>query len=236
MPNKKKILTKKPAKKATKASKKPAVRAAHAAGPEPLTREGWLVRASELLLPFVRQAAAWSGVSTTLTVPPAVACSWPPGRSTVLLSTSSRHASSGLWEVTLSPSLGHEDLRWPSVHIDEQVLAHLLHELIHCVVGDAEAHRGPFADVAAQVGLISPLAEPRVSAELAQQLHEQIIARIGHYPHRAMEQPVRRSSGNRQKRWVCEYCGKIVRCAGDLQALHLCEDGRKGRFVLSEKS
>lgn len=222
-------------KKGTQAPKK---KAPAVWGSSDLTREGWLRAAAEMLLPLVRQAAAWAGVPSTLALPPAVACSWPPGRSTTLTSTSLRSGEG--WETTISPTLGQTSLEEGRTEVDLCVLAHLTHELVHCVVGDPDSHQGAFARVAAQVGLVVPLREAQAGYDLEQQVAEQVLSRIGHYPHIAVpqgaEQQQRKQDRNRQKKYVCSNCGKIVRCAGDVRALHMCEDGTQAPFVLAEKS
>lgn len=225
----------KPKRKAAKSQKQGKKQPPLEEGMELLTREGWLRRAVELLLPFVRQAAAWASVPAALTVPPRVSCSWPSGRATKALSQSAM-VGEGEWSILMSPMLGHESLQEADEKHDLQVLAHLAHELVHCVSGQDRLHGGAFRRIAEQIGLAIPIARPRLAPGLGQQMREQILARIGHYPHVSESLPSRPSGGNRQKKWICENCGKIVRCAGDLQALHLCEDGARGRFMLAEKS
>jgi hypothetical protein len=195
-------------------------------------REEWLDRACQLLLPFVRQAAAWLGIASPLTLPPRVACSWLPGRATAALSASLPNPRTRQLEIVLSPSLGQG-----RPDADIEVLGWLLHELTHAVVGAEHGHLGPFARVSAQLGMAAPYSQGGVGEDLAYQLRQQVLRRIGRYPHSALPLPKRLSSGqNRQRKWVCDTCGKIVRCAGELQALHLCGGEQQGRFVLAEKA
>jgi len=199
----------------------------------PGSREEWLERASQILLPFVRQATAWVGVASALTVPPRVSCSWLPGRNTKALAMTTPNESTGVLEITISPILG-QGWEQHGFHGDHTVavLGHLLHELIHCVVGLDAGHRGAFPAVAAMVGLESPYSEPHIGADLEPQLKQQVLARLGAYPHDSMAPPVRQpGQQNRQRKYVCEHCGRIIRAAGGLRALHLCGDGQQGRFI-----
>jgi hypothetical protein len=202
------------------------------AAPAPLlevipTREDWLCRAAQILLPFVRQAAAWEQVPSALVLPPSLSCSWPPGRGTGTVSMSVPQPSGG-YDICISPVLGQG---WEGDETaDIAVLSHLVHELVHCVVGHDCGHRGAYAAVATAVGLAQPLTEPRSEPGLASQLEKQVLARLGSYPHRAVKPPSK-TGGNRQRKWVCARCGRIIRCAGDLQAQHLCGEGQVGLFV-----
>lgn len=233
MSTKNKPKTKRAPPRRARSSRRPKAAAPTVPFQLPASREEWLERASQILLPFVRQAASWRGVSTALTVPPRVSCSWLPGRNTKALAMTMPNEATGVLEITISPLLGRgwEQHGFKGDHT-VATLGHLLHELIHCVVGLDEGHRGAFPAVAEMVGLEAPYSQPSVGEQLLPQLEEQVIHRLGEYPHDSMVQPVKRGGQqNRQRKWVCEHCGKIVRAAGSLEALHLCGDGQQGRFI-----
>ncbi|NEN87911.1 MAG: SprT family zinc-dependent metalloprotease [Okeania sp. SIO3H1] len=196
----------------------------------PKNREDWLETAVTMVLPFIRQAASWAGVESQLTSPPKISCSWLPGRATSALSSSDYNEASNSYEIVISPLLGKG---WKGGEdYTQAVLAHICHELIHCIVGPDKGHRGEFPKVATMIGLEAPYRHVAFTEGLRQQMHEQIVVRIGEYPHTSIH-PVKKSGGNRQRKWVCDNCGKIIRCAGDLKALHQCEDGSTAPFVLA---
>lgn len=196
------------------------------------TREEWLARAASLLFPLVRQVAAWQTIPCRCFAPPAVSCSWPPGRLTSVRSLSLQRED-GSWEVLLSPVLGHgQEAHGLPPQADALVLAHLLHELCHCVIG-SNSHQKLFPPLAASVGLHAPWSEPWLTKSMREQCRDQVLSRIGSYPHRSMSLPKPKASGNRQRKYVCSNCGRIVRAAGVLRAQHLCDDGKVAEFVLA---
>ena len=104
-----------------------------------------------------------------------------------------------------------------------RVLDVVAHELIHAAVGCRHGHRGPFAAVARAIGLDGKLtattAGPRLHAQLAA-----IVARVGSYPHRALDpdliERTRKKQSTRMRKYVCPGCGQILRAASDdLQVL-----------------
>ena len=199
-----------------------------------VTREGWLEEACLLLLPRIRQAAAWAGVPCLLTTPPAVSCSWAAGRSTKAL-VSSTKAGKG-YEISLSPVVGEGwEKQGNKGDYSTAALALLAHELVHCATGEA-LHKGAFLMVAQAIGLAMPYAKATAGDGLLHLLDTELLPTLGAYPHTSVAPPAAKKGQNRQKKYVCANCGKIIRCAGGLSALHLCADGKKSPFVAAEKS
>lgn len=199
-----------------------------------VTREGWLEEACLLLLPRIRQAAAWAGVPCLLTTPPAVSCSWAAGRSTKALVSSTKSGKS--WEIALSPVVGEGwSKQGHGGDHSTAALALLAHELVHCATGET-LHKGAFLQVAQFIGLAMPYSKAGAGDGLLQLLNTELLPRLGTYPHTSVAPPVAKKGQNRQKKYVCANCGKIVRCAGGLEALHLCADGKKSPFIAAEKS
>ena len=66
-----------------------------------------------------------------------------------------------------------------------EVLATLLHEIVHVVDHNEHGHRKPFADLAKSVGLVKPWTATTPSEELVVQL-KKVVHKLGDYPHSAL--------------------------------------------------
>jgi hypothetical protein len=202
-------------------------------------REQWLQLAAVRLRELVHSACSKLGIVPVTHAMPQVSCSWPMGRSGATLSETAVNEA-GQPVITISPVMGRGWALWDAggwEDPDLAVAAHLLHELIHLAAGHDDGHRGNFARIAHALEFRSPLGDAVPADGLMLQLHKGVLRRLGPYPHVSVQptsdhRPGARVQRNRQRKWVCEHCGKIVRAAGgELTALHLCDDGRQGRFV-----
>lgn len=203
-------------------------------------RERWLTRCAELMQPWVVQAAAWEKIPLANRIPPLISCSWPAGRSEVILSQTVINEVNSQPQIAISPLVGRgmQDEKNPSLRVALQIL----HELIHIAAGPESGHREAFAAIAEAVGFRRPLTQATPTPDLADEIQTRVLARIGDYPHVAtipgqIDAPGARKQRNRQRKYVCSNpeCGQIIRCGSDdLVAVHCCEDGKTAPFILVE--
>lgn len=102
----------------------------------------------------------------------------------------------------------------PSQSEPVQVLAILLHELIHAAVGLECGHKGPFKRVALALGLEGKMTATTPGEQLTRDLAT-LAASLGDYPHAALNTALsgRKKQGTRMIKLVCDDCGWSCRTA-----------------------
>ncbi|MEE4109514.1 MAG: hypothetical protein V2I24_09215 [Halieaceae bacterium] len=185
------------------------------ATPSALTtdREAWLTEAASLLLDTVVAPACqalgheYTSALADLGDSWRVACGWPIGsragaRRGIAGQCFARSASAaGLAEVFISPRL----------YEGPQVLATLLHELLHAVDDCRDGHRGRFAAMARAVGFVAPLTELHLTDALTAELAE-MAELLPPYPHAALDVNAgRKKQGTRMVKVECGACGFLFR-------------------------
>lgn len=165
-----------------------------------LTREAWLTAAVKALTPVLEATGA--------AVPPVrVSVGFPGGRgrknAVIGQCWAAEAASDGVAQVFISPTI-----------VDGvQVLATLLHELIHAVDGNRSGHRGAFAQIAREVGLQSPMTATTPGEALTARLTA-ILDGLGMFPHAALKaghNGAHKPQGTRMLKVECPVCGYVVR-------------------------
>lgn len=137
------------------------------------TREEWLLKAVSELRPVFRKYKAIIPKKVM------VSCGWPRGGKTEVIGQcfGKTWTSDGTTHIFISPTRGDA--------VD--VLAILVHELVHAAVGTAEGHRGRFASVARGIGLEGKLTATEVTKKSPLYV---VLARVakslGKYPHSKM--------------------------------------------------
>ncbi len=173
------------------------------------TREGWLEAAVSLMAPLFEQHG--------YTIPAVrVACGWPvrggcAAKKRVLGECWTKDAATdGLAQIFISPYL-----------IDTtEVLATLIHEVVHAVVGHKEKHNKVFGKCARAVGLEGKLTATHASEALAATCKTWTEA-LGEYPHAKLDglKTDSKKQGTRLLKALCgsktesyeETCGYTVR-------------------------
>ncbi len=171
------------------------------------TREQWLRQAMKFVEEhFVKHGYSVPEVSVT--------CGWPSVKGTARKSrrigecwspeaASDKHAA-----IFISPVLGTK------VDAECDVLAVLVHEVIHAVVGLKCGHRGPFKKCMKAVGLEGKATATTATKEL-QELMAGWAEELGRYPHGVIQPGMKRSGPKKQTtrmiKCVCEACGYSVR-------------------------
>lgn len=117
----------------------------------------------------------------------AVSCGFPKG------GHGGRDVAIGqCWSPEVSQGRVHEVFISPALAGANEVLATLLHEIVHAVVGISQGHKGKFRTLARECGLRGKLTATYVpEATICGGLLARMSDRLGTYPHRALV-PVRR--------------------------------------------
>lgn len=140
------------------------------------TRESWLIEAADhIALLFAQTKEDGEPVN----VPGVrVSCGFPAGnvRKVIGQCWSTESAEDGVSQVFISPRLAEPI----------EVLATLIHELVHAVIDDVKVgHKGRFRKLAIQMGLEGKMTATHASEALVEIL-KPIIDSLGPYPHSAL--------------------------------------------------
>lgn len=109
-------------------------------------------------------------------------------------------ASDGRTNIFVSPCLDQAS----------EVLATLVHELVHAVVGCKAGHKAPFKRLATKVGLTGKMTATVAGPELAERLNA-ISSAIGSYPHGAVSLNSQTKQSTRLLKVTCLVEGYTVR-------------------------
>ena len=168
-----------------------------------LTREQWLqnaVVAMEPLfkekgykIPAVRVSCGWPSTGTRGKCP-SIGEAWPK-----------QAASDKVAQLFISPVLKDESDPCG-------VLATLVHEVVHAVVGNENKHNKVFGKCARSVGLEGKLTATSAGEELTVSM-KTWTAKLGNYPHAALKMGMRptKKQTTRMLKCVCAECGYTVR-------------------------
>lgn len=165
-----------------------------------LTREAWLTAAVKALTTDLAAVGA--------SVPPVrVSVGFPGGRgrknAVIGQCWAAEAATDGVAQVFISPTIVEP----------VQVLATLLHEMIHAVDGNHSGHRGAFAQIARAVGLQAPMTATVPGDALSARLRT-VSDGLGAFPHAALRTGVsgaHRPQGTRMLKVQCPADGYTVR-------------------------
>lgn len=154
-------------------------------------REAWLVAATVHLntrlfagaLPPVKLSCGWTSRGARSDQTDAIGQCWSKATS-----------RNGINQIFISPRLDDPP----------EVLAVLVHELIHAMDDCTSGHRGAFKAMALKVGLVGPMRATKAGEELAGRLME-LAMELGAYPHGALT-PITKQ-GTRMLKFSCPCCG-----------------------------
>jgi hypothetical protein len=164
-------------------------------------RETYLAAASTMLQ---------HGVFTAAGIEPAqweakkyrVSCGFPLG---FRGSRSGKYAIGQAFDPSISADGTCEIFINPILAEPAQVIAVLIHELIHVFAGVQAGHKGEFARIARAVGLEGKLTATVAGAELQAKI-DAIVAQLGAYPHAAIDPQSRKKQGTRLLKMQCGEC------------------------------
>lgn len=175
-----------------------------------MTREEWLQEASIQVRPTVYAAC-------NRPIPDFyVSVGFPKGHA------GRQRAIGQCWSGQLSEDKKPHIFICPTLSDPVEVLATLIHEIIHTVVPEA-GHRMGFSEIAAKCGLVKPWTATTASPALAVSLTK-VSEALGPYPHAALTVPVRGKKGSRMRKHVCSRCGSIVYKGADIFRAMCMED------------
>ena len=137
------------------------------------------------------------------------------------------------WDAKCSGDGTFEILVSPTLETPLDVLATLLHEMVHAVVGIECGHKGAFKSCAKTMGLEGPMTRTTPGEELTERLHA-LADELPMYPHAKLDGRLRtgpKKQGTRMLKLVCP-CGYTVRTTKKWieTGLPTCACG--GQFVL----
>ncbi len=143
-----------------------------------------------------------------------IGCGWP---------TRQRKTAAGqCWDKMSSTDETHEIFISPILDVIPEILATMIHELCHAVVGVEAKHKGPFIEVMKAMGMRKKWTDSVMGPELMLWLVP-VIDKLGLYPHRrmALTDTDKKKIGSRLIKVQCPMCDYIVR----VTRKHLDEKG-----------
>lgn len=162
-------------------------------------REDWMMAAGLAMAPIFERAGAKLPEKWRVTM------SLCPGRRAVGVCISPSASADGTWEIL--------------IRLDQaealEVIAILVHELVHASVGLECKHRGPFKRVATAIGLQGPMTSTTPGPAFVAAVRP-VLDRLGPFPHAALSLARRETSGPkkqtcRQVKMTCGSCGYVAR-------------------------
>lgn len=166
-----------------------------------MTREEWLMAATEELRPVFREAG--------YDLPPTVRASigWPSRGA-----TSATGRIGECWLTVAVEDKVHEIFISPRLSDPIKILGVLVHELVHTLFGPEEVHGARFRKAALAVGLQGRMPATTEGEALVETLRG-IISRIGDYPgsHIKVSQRMAKADKCRLVKAECPGCGYIIR-------------------------
>lgn len=160
------------------------------------TREEWLIKAVEMLskifeaqgfkVPPVRISVGWPGAKSRKGLHSTVGQCW-----------NAVSAKDGVQQIFISPILNDP----------AEILATIMHELVHAVDGCKSDHKAGFKRIAVLVGLEGKMTATRAGATLLA-VFPKVLEALGKYDHAALDpgMPVGRVQTNKHLKIVCAVC------------------------------
>jgi len=135
-----------------------------------------------------------------------VSCSWPSKgalakKKRIGEAWSSDNSNDQTFEIFISPVLDN----------GPAVLATLVHEIVHCVVGLSNKHNKVFSHCAKSMGLEGKVTATKTGESLQHRL-EDIVSQIGKYPHAELHAVIKdKPQSTRYLKIKCAACGCVAR-------------------------
>jgi hypothetical protein len=135
-----------------------------------------------------------------------VSCGWPySGKKAIGEAWDKAAASDKVAQLFISPKLKDEVA-------ERGVLATLVHEVVHAVVGNENKHNRVFGKCARAMGLTGKLTATGAGQELIVEM-KSWMPKLGKYPHASLNPGMRpvKKQGTRMVKCECGACGYIAR-------------------------
>jgi hypothetical protein len=165
------------------------------------TREQWLEAAVRLMVPLFK--------GKDYEVPTVkVSCGFPSGRAL----SRKKQAIGECWGKDITVDGVPQIFVSPIIKDPIEVLAILVHEVVHAVVGSAAKHGSKFRKCALAVGLEGKMTATHAGDELTETAGEW-IKELGQYPHAGLKPKARpeKKQTTRMVKCECKKCGYTVR-------------------------
>lgn len=166
------------------------------------TREGWLEAAAKIVTPSF-EAKGYKVPAIRVSV------GWPSRKA-----LAKKKALGECWSETCAKDGKSQIFLSPINEKDTDILAILLHEMIHAVVGNKCGHKGEFKKCAVKIGLEGKMTATFAGQELLKQL-EKWAEKLGPFPHSALVPEAvlkeTKKQGTRMIKCECGDCGYIAR-------------------------
>jgi hypothetical protein len=163
-------------------------------------RELWLQKAIDEFRPLFKQAGAEIPATVHVT------CGWPSKKAT----SEKARALGECWPSEASAARVNEIFISPCLSSAEKVLDVLSHELCHAADDCASKHGAAFKRIATAIGLEGKMTSTHAGPALLEVINE-IIEKLGDYPHDALQIPGRMKQSTRLLKVVCPDCGYTAR-------------------------
>lgn len=183
-------------------------------------REIWLAKATDLLRPIF--AAGGYDIPAKVRV----SCSWPSKGGL----GKAKRVNGQCWAAAASTDGHFEVFISPMCDEREEVLAVLVHELIHTAVGTKEGHKGRFKTAHSYLGLVGKCTQSEPGDDWLQR-YSAIFQACGDYRHAKLNPDLSgiAKQTSRQVKLLCSKCDYIVRASRKCIAkgLPTCPCGQK---------
>jgi hypothetical protein len=160
-----------------------------------MTREEWLNMASAYAIRHIESSA-----KVSLQTAVRFSCGFPGGRG------AGNKTIGQCWPTELSADQTAEIFISPVLSDGLQVLAVMVHELVHAIVGCQRGHKAPFAKVAKASGLEGKMTSTVASMGLLVTMGGWLEA-LGAYPHAALSTAGRKKQSTRLLKAYCAHTG-----------------------------
>ncbi len=193
--------------------------------PATITREAWLAKAMPIMKKWLEDAGAKPFPD------PQISIGFPSQRG---LATGKRRVLAQCWDKSATESKKQSVIFISPIHLSAvEVVDSAVHELVHAAVGCIHGHKKPFKELAKAVGLVGPARSCGAGPELLVKIRA-LSKELGPFPHDPLVnfRTVIKRKRKGKNVYECKHCGKKVRIAGEFNAIHLCDDGKKAEFVL----
>jgi len=158
-------------------------------GNQPMTREQWLLKASDLMRPWFKEAG--KPLPDTIHV------------SIGFTGSRSKKAIGACWAIEASADNAHQIYIVPTIDGELPILSVLAHELVHAALPTGTGHKKPFQTLAAAIGLEGPWKATTAGPELTKRL-KAIAAKLGPIPHPLLTNYQPKKQTTRLRLWVCQ--------------------------------
>lgn len=169
------------------------------------TREGWLTQACQLLAPTLQTAGVQLDLGTVR-----VSCGWPARGA---LAVSKRRIGE-CWPGEVNSDGNHYVFVSPVLDQPVEVIATLLHELLHAALPAKVKHGKKFATLAEKCGLEGKPTSTVAGQALTDRVNVEMLPALGAYPHTRIDASLRPKQTTRMRLYECQCDPEAAKAEG----------------------